>query len=108
MRSKAPVVMLESFAALAPRDKAKENGLSKIVKSELSNLLSEAKAQGKAVVFMCGGDNCYKLAKKVYLQPPFTDHGLRLGFLRWRESATEPWARERSWGDRVIVGLQLP
>jgi len=104
-----PVILLDVLAALGPREMAKQHGISQIVRAELASLLSQAKAQKVAVVFMLGGEDPHALAHKVYLQPPFTDYGLRCGYLRWRESAKEPWAREKQcWEDRVCIGLQLP
>jgi hypothetical protein len=102
------VVMLDAIAALAPRRLARENGIGDIVRAELVGLLSRCKAEGKAVVFMCGGDDPHILAEKVYLREPFTKFGLRCGNLRWRSSADEPWAREKPWCQRVCLGLQLP
>jgi len=102
------VVMLDAIAALAPRARAKEHNLSAIVKSELGALLADAKACGKAIVFMLGGDSPHILAEKVYLRAPLTNHGLRCGYIRWRKSATDPWAREKSEDKRVCIGLQLP
>jgi hypothetical protein len=107
--SHKPVVLLDALSALAPRKRSKEHGLSKIVQSELAALLRQAKAQGQAVVFMLGGAEPHKLAEKVYLQPPFTDYGLRCGYLRWRGSPRQPWAREKlGWSERPCIGLQLP
>jgi hypothetical protein len=107
--SHKPVLFLDSLSALAPRKLSKEHGLSKIVQWELATLLRQAKAQGQAVVFMLGGAEPHKLAEKVYLQPPFTDYGLRCGYLRWRESPRKPWAREKvGWSERPCIGLQLP
>lgn len=108
LNSATTVVMLDAIAALAPRERAKENKLSPIVKSELCALLRDAKARGQAVVFMLGGDSPHVLAEKVYLRPPFTDHGLRCGYIRWRKSAADPWAREKCEDKRVCIGLQLP
>jgi len=106
IRSKTPVVMLDAIAALAPRERAREHGLSEIVKAELAGLLYQAKALGQAVVFMLGGGKPQTLAQKVYLQPPFTDHGLRCGYLRWKDSTLESWASEKF--GRPMIGLQLP
>merc|ERR1711924_361099 len=89
IRSKVPVVMLDVIAALAPRECAAEHGLSEIVKAELTALLRQAHADGKAVVFMLGGNKPQTLAQKVYLKPPSTDNGLRCGYLRWRDGAGE-------------------
>ena len=102
-------MLLDVFASLAPRKFSKHNGLSKVVESELQDLLRNAKAQGKAVVFMMGGEQPHVLAEKVYLRAPFTDNGLRCGFIRWRESPRASWERERhTWQKRVLLGIQLP
>lgn len=108
LRSSSPVIMLDAYAALAPRAECKAHGLGDIIKEELAKLFRDAKSRGQAVVFMLGGDDEHKLAQKVYLKAPFTDHGLRIGYLRWRETATEPWAREKRGDDRLCIGLQLP
>lgn len=108
VRSRTPVVVLHAFAALAPREEARDQGLSAIVQAELELLLREARARGQGVVFMLGGDDTLALARKVYLKPPFTNYGLRVGSLRWREAARGPWAREKPEEARVLIGLQLP
>lgn len=108
IRSGAHVLMLEAFAALAPRKEAQDRGLSTIVRAELDKLLRDAKERGQGVVFMLGGDDPAALARKVYLKPPFTNYGLRIGHLRWRESADAPWAREKPDDIRILIGLQLP
>jgi len=109
LASRKPAVFLDAIAALAPRKQSKEYSLRKIVQWELQTLLREAKVKGQPVVFMLGGKESHKLAEKVYLQPPFTENGLRCGYLRWRESPRHPWAREKlSWYDRMCIGLQLP
>lgn len=109
LSSKQSVVFLDAYAALAPRQKAKEYCLSKIVQAELVEMLRQAKSKEQAVVFMVGGGDPHKLAEKVYLQPCFTAYGLRCGYLRWRESPTKPWARETlAYDNRFFVGLQLP
>lgn len=108
LRSKRPVRLLDTLAALAPRDTCKEHGLGKIVTTELQRLLLEAKAAGEAVVFHLGGDSPHKLAEKVYLRPPLADNGMRCGCLRWRENADVPWARESCLEDRIILCLQMP
>lgn len=102
------VVLLDTLAALAPRSKSKEHGLSDIVKSELSNLLALAKSHGDGVIFMLGGEEPHVLAEKVYLRPPFTNSGLRCGYLRWREVGAKVWAKEKPQDRRVCIGLQLP
>eukprot|EP00930_Biecheleria_cincta_P098195 TRINITY_DN89877_c0_g1_i1.p1 TRINITY_DN89877_c0_g1~~TRINITY_DN89877_c0_g1_i1.p1 ORF type:complete len:489 (+),score=89.10 TRINITY_DN89877_c0_g1_i1:68-1534(+) len=108
LRSKRPVVLLDTLAALAPREVCKSQGLSKIVRSELHTLFREAKARGEAVVFTLGSDVPHKLAEKVYLQPPLADYGMRCGCLRWRESSDVAWAREFRWDDRITLCLQMP
>lgn len=102
------VVLLDVVAALAPRSKAKEHGLSDIVKVELSDLLGRAKSRGEVVIFMLGGSEPHVLAEKVYLREPFIGLGLRCGYLRWREAGAKTWAKEKPQGQRVCIGLQLP
>merc|ERR1719162_1124680 len=99
LRSRKMVVQLEVVAALAPRDVSKKEGLSDIVKAELTRVMHEAKTRGEAVVFCLGSDHAHSLAEKVYLREPIGSYGLRCGYLRWRESADVPWARERAWSD---------
>lgn len=108
LRSKRPVVLLDTLAALAPREVCKSQGLSKIVKTELHTLFREAKARGEAVVYTLGSDVPHKLAEKVYLQPPLADYGMRCGCLRWRASSDVAWAREFRWDDRITLCIQMP
>jgi len=108
IRSKTPVVFLDSLASLAPRERAREHGLNEIVKAELMTLLQQSKALGQAVIFAVGGDHPHTLAQKVYMQAPFTDLGLRCGYLRWRDSIMQSWAPEKPKEGRVLIGLQLP
>jgi hypothetical protein len=108
IRSRKPVVVLEVVAALAPRAVAKNHGLSDIVKAELARVMSEAKSKGEAVLFYLGSDIPHALARKVYMQPPINNHGLRCGYLRWRASATAAWGRERAWDTRLCLCLQMP
>lgn len=110
MRSSQPVLVIDAYLALAPRDvaRAEESDISEIVRLELASLLARAKAEGQAVVFQCGGENPHALAEKVYLRPPYTDQGLRCGYMRWRPRPDAPWGREVGWIDRALVGLQLP
>jgi len=108
LRSKRPVVLLDTLAALAPRDVCKNNSLSKIVTAELAKLLQEAKARGEAVVFTLGSTVPHKLAQRVYLRAPLADYGMRCGCLRWRESADVPWKREFRWDERITLCLQMP
>lgn len=106
--SKKPVVLLEAVAALASRDVAKSKGLGEIVQAELTSIMHEAKSRGEAVVFHLGSDRPHALAEKVYLKKPISDYGLKCGYLRWRASPKESWARERAWTDRVCLCLQMP
>lgn len=108
LRSKAPVVLLDTLAALGPRDVCKNQGFSAIVTEELHCLFRQAKEQGEAVVFSLGSEFPHKLAEKVYLRPPLANYGMRVGCLRWRESSSVPWAREFKWDDRITLGLQMP
>jgi len=108
LRSKKPVLLLDTLAALAPRDVCKNQGLSEIVRTELATLFREAKARGEAVVFLLGSEDPHKLAQRVYLHPPLADQGMRCGNLRWREAADVPWAREYRWNDRNTLCLQMP
>jgi len=106
--SRKPIVYLEVTAALAPRQLAKDEGLSKIVIAELAKLMRDAKERGEAVLFCLGSDSPHKLAEKVYLRKPIGDHGLKCGYFRWRKSADVPWAREATWEDRPCHCLQMP
>jgi len=108
LRTRTPIVLLDAYVALAPRGISKKCDLSPIVREELVNLLRESKEQGRAVVFQVGGDDPHLLAQKVYLQPFFSQYGLRCGYLRWRGSASEPWAKEKRWDGRACLGIQLP
>jgi len=108
LRSRQPVVVLEIVAALAPRDVMRKEGLSEIVKAELAMVMSTAKSRGEAVIFCLGSDCPHDLASKVYVKPPISDHGLQCGYMRWRESAEAPWARERKWDDRITMCMQMP
>lgn len=108
LRSKKPVVLLDTLAALGPRDVSKKEGFSNIVTAELAWLFRQAKEQGEAVVFSLGSEFPHKLAQKVYLRPPLSNWGMRCGCLRWRESGSVPWAREFKWDDRITLGLQMP
>jgi hypothetical protein len=106
--SEAPVLIVEAYVALAPREFSRAHNLSEIVRAELALLLRRAKAEGIGVVFQLGGSNPHKLADRAYLKRPFTDNGLRCGYIRWRPSASAPWGREQCWLDRCCLGLQLP
>lgn len=108
LRSKRPVVLLDTLAALAPREVCKEHGFSKIVQAELVSLMRQAKARGDAVVFHVASDEPHKLAQKVYMRSPVADYGIRCGYLRWRESPDSPWAREFRSDERLALCLQMP
>ncbi|CAE7445704.1 unnamed protein product [Symbiodinium natans] len=110
MESKAPVVVLDVYCALAPKDRAKRHNLGPVVKAELSSLLRRSREKGQAVLFLVGGEHPAELAQKVYLQPQFTSiGGLMCGYLRWKPNATAPWEPPKLQGQRrVIFGLQLP
>jgi hypothetical protein len=108
VRSDVKVLFLDAFACLAPRSEARARGLGAIVREELAGMLREAKSRGQAVVFMLGGHDCDSLAHKVYLKKPFTDYGLRIGYLRWRDASSNSWDREKQVDSRVCIGLQLP
>lgn len=108
LRSNKKVVLLDTLAALAPREIWKKQGFSEIVQTELATLYREAKERGEGVVFSMGSSNVHKLAHKVYLRPPLADYGMRCGNLRCRESAEAPWARELRWDERIALCLQLP
>jgi len=108
LRGKQTAIHLEVIAALAPRDIMKKEGLSEIVKAELAMVTRSAKERGEPVIFCLGSTNPHVLAKKVYLRPPIADHGLKCGYIRWRNSPDEPWARERSWDMRMCFCLQMP
>jgi hypothetical protein len=106
--SKKPIVYLEVIAALAPREVAKNEGLSAIVIAELTKLMRDAKSRGEAVLFCLGSDTPHKLAEKVYLRKPIGDYGLRCGYFRWRTSSDLPWAREAPWQNRPCHCFQMP
>lgn len=108
LQSRSPVILLDAVAALAPRAEAREKGLSDVVKAELATFFAQAKARGQTVIFMLGGEEPQVLAEKVYLREPFTDHGMRCGYLRWRRHAADPWARQKESEKRQVIGLQLP
>jgi hypothetical protein len=105
--SSEPVMLLDVVASLAPRDVARTEGLTKIVKAEIKRVFSEAKSRGQAVLLELGSGEPHALAKKVYL-PLGAEYGLRCGYIRWRESGAVPWAREGTWADRGCVCLQMP
>jgi len=108
IQSGKPVVYLEIVAALAPRDLAKQEGHSAIVKAELAKVMRDAKSRGEAVVLTCGSSTAHDFAKKVYMRQPISDYGLRCGYLRWRESADVPWATEKKAELRPTLCLQMP
>jgi len=108
LRSRKPVILLDTLAALAPREVCKNNGFSDIVQAELAALFRGAKQRGEAVVFCLGSEFPHKLAERVYLRSPLADYGMRCGYLRWREASDVPWAREFQWDDRITLCLQMP
>lgn len=108
LKSKKPVVVLDTLAALAPKEVCRNQGFSKIVTAELEMIFRQAKEEGVAVVFSLGSEFPHKLAEKVYLRSPLADYGMRCGCLRWRESSDVPWAREFRWDDRITLCLQMP
>lgn len=105
--SPEPVVLLDVVASLAPRELARSEGVSDVVKAEIERVFSEAKARKQAVLFELGSAEPHDLAKKVYLKIA-GKYGLRCGYLRWREYSEMPWAREGPWADRGCIGLQMP
>jgi len=105
--SPQPVVLLDVVASLAPRELARSEGVSDVVKAEIERVFSDAKSRGQAVLFELGSAEPHDLAKKVYLKIA-AKYGLRCGYLRWREYSEMPWAREGSWADRGCIGLQMP
>eukprot|EP00928_Gymnodinium_smaydae_P024274 TRINITY_DN19686_c0_g1_i1.p1 TRINITY_DN19686_c0_g1~~TRINITY_DN19686_c0_g1_i1.p1 ORF type:complete len:537 (+),score=113.87 TRINITY_DN19686_c0_g1_i1:58-1611(+) len=107
-REKESVLVIDAYVALAPREVARQEGLSAVVHAELVTLLERAKAEGRAVVFQAGGGDPTALAEKVYMRPAFVALGLRCGYLRWRPQAGASWARELPWKDRAVVGVLLP
>jgi hypothetical protein len=105
--SPEPVVLLDVVASLAPREMARSEGVSDVVKAEIERVFREAKTRGQAVLFELGSAEPHDLAKKVYLKIA-GKYGLRCGYLRWRECSEMPWAREGPWDDRGCIGLQMP
>jgi len=104
-----PIVFLEAFAALAPRQLAGALGLRPVVQEELAALLRESRSKGRAVLFALGSDRPLELARKVYLRPAFVKLGVRCGYLRWRRRAAPQWARESAKvEERICLGLSLP
>jgi hypothetical protein len=105
--SPEPVLLLDVVSALAPRDLARSEGVTAVVKAEIKRVFLEAKSRGQAVLLELGSGEPHSLAKKVYL-PLGAEYGLRCGYIRWRESGDVPWAREEKWADRGCVCLQMP
>lgn len=73
-----------------------------------AKLMRDCQRRGEVVVFTLGSDSPLDLFKKVYNRPPISSYGLRCGYIRWRASADEPWAREAKWADRCCMCIQLP
>jgi hypothetical protein len=106
--SRKPVLYLDAVASLAPREVAKKEGHSEIVKAELARLTREAHRRGEAVVMVMGSDKPHLFAKKVYMRKPIADYGLRCGYVRWRASADHAWAAEKPYADRPCLCVQMP
>jgi len=103
-----PVIVVSAFVALAPQEVASAEGLTKIVGAEFEKILIKAKAEGTAVILELGGNNAHMLAKKVYMRPTFSKHGLRCGYIRWRTGPKANWGKEQKADDRCCIALQLP
>jgi len=101
-------VHLDVICSLAPRDVAKADGHSEIVKAELEMLMRESKSRGEAVAFTLGSDRPHLLAEKVYMRKPIGNYGLRCGYIRWRLSSDHAWSRESPWEERACMMLQMP
>mmetsp|Transcript_51245 Transcript_51245/g.149077 ORF Transcript_51245/g.149077 Transcript_51245/m.149077 type:complete len:360 (+) Transcript_51245:598-1677(+) len=106
--SSRDVIVVDAYVSLAPRAIAAAQGLNQVVQAEFTQLLERAKAEGLGVVLQIGGNNPHMLARKVYMRPAFTQHGLRCGYLRWRATPQTAWGREQPWNQRVCIGVQLP
>jgi len=104
----APVMLIDSFLALAPREVVTSEGLSKVIRAEFEFVLRKAKQDGMPVILQLGGSEAHLLAKKVYMRPNFAQYGLRCGYIRWRTGPGAPWGKEQHSDDRVCLGLQLP
>jgi len=104
----APAILLDVYAALAPRTAVKEHGLGEVVKAEFMGLLHRAKKERKILIFMLGGPSPVELAEKVYLKEHYVAMGLRCGFLRWRETPKDSWRRQKCFDQRLILGLAMP
>jgi hypothetical protein len=108
--SNNPVLVLDVYCALAPKEQVQQHVLGGIIRQELVALLRSAKQRGIAVVFLIGGEEPAKLAEKVYLQPWFTSiGGLKCGYFRWKEGPDKPWEPPKlHHTKRIVFGLQLP
>jgi len=104
----APVLLLDSYLALAPREVVAAEGLGKIIRAEFETVLRKAKQDGMPVILQLGGSEAHMLAKKVYMRPNFAQYGLRCGYIRWRMNSGANWGKEQHCDDRVCLGLQLP
>jgi len=110
MTSSEPVLVLDVYCALGPKEKMRQFSLGGIIRQELMSLLQGAKDRGQAVLFVVGGEDPGQLAEKVYLQPWFTGiGGLRCGYLRWKTCPGACWEPPKlHYTKRVMFGLQLP
>lgn len=109
MATKTPVLVLDVYCALAPKEHVQRYGLGDIIRQELVALLRAAKERGQAVLFLLGGEQPVELAEKVYLQPWFTSiGGLCCGYFRWKTASDKPWEMPKHHTKRVMFGLQLP
>ncbi|CAE7259579.1 unnamed protein product [Symbiodinium natans] len=106
--NETPAILLDVYAALAPRLAVKEHGLGEVVKAEFVGLLRRAKEERKILIFMLGGPSPVELAEKVYLKDQYVAMGLRCGYLRWRESPDHSWRRQKCYDQRLILGLMMP
>jgi len=104
----SPVMMVDSYLALAPKEVCSQQGLSKVVGAELAEVLRRAKADATPVILQLGGEEAHTLARKVYMKPKFAAHGLRCGYIRWRSGGKTSWGKEQSSDDRCCLALQLP
>lgn len=105
---KTEVLVLEAYAALAPRGVVASEQWGAIIQGELRGLLGGASRDGVPVLFHLSGFNPHMLARKVYMRDAFAGWGLRVGYLRWRTGPNAPWGREQDCRDRVCIAIQMP
>jgi len=108
IQSNKPVIMLDSYLALAPRELVQSQDLAKVIRAEFEKVLKRAKEEGKAVILQLGGERAHMLAKKVYMRPNFAQFGLTCGYIRWRSGPNAGWGKEQHSDDRTCIGLQMP